>query len=153
VAKHKSTGSVTRNTRRPNHRKLTVTARAKQSGGFPRLKDGHIWDTKRLRVYLQTITTPDGLTSFVFTGWRLDVVWPRSAVTATVGSPNTMSVPGKTTAPLWWLFTDDECRRKGFAMELLQSINTNWLPVYVWGATSSGEKFSKAFYRRLDTAK
>lgn len=38
-------------------------------------------------------------------------------------------------------------------MELLQSINTNWLPVYVWGATPAGEKFSKAFYRRVGPPK
>lgn len=111
---------------------------------FPRLKDGHVWDTKRLRVFLQTLVSPDGNTNFVFSGWRLDVVWPRSAVTATVGLPNNMM--GLVTAPLWWIVADDDCQREGFAMELLRSIHTKWLPIHAWGETKKGERFCEAFY-------
>lgn len=115
----------------------------------PPMRSGHVWDTKRLRVFMQKLKTPDGSMVWVFTGWLFEGSNPRSAVTATMGRPNCLSHPGKVTAPLWWITTDEDFRRQGLAMELVLSIHKKWVPVDAWGETDSGDKFCDAFERQI----
>lgn len=116
---------------------------------LPPIQEGHVWDTKRLRVYQQTVIAPDGVLCQVFNGWHLESWMPRSVVTATIGGRAEPYLPvGLVLANVWWIVTDDDFLREGLALELLESIHNNWAWLQMDGVTKAGRKLTKAFKKR-----
>ena len=133
----------------PETGKLEPAGIGQRPPPFKPLVEGHVWDTKRLRVYQQTVVAPDGVLNQVFSGWLLDGSASRSVVTATIGGrPDGLFVPGRVVAMVWWMVTDEAFRRQGLARELRESIDRNWAPLHGFGVTELGKKFVAGLNKR-----